>query len=465
MTSYAQLARLVASAPGDLVLPGGDRRAEVTVATPLALVDAADLGDGRWVAVVADADDDRWTVPLLVEGDGVRRAAPGDGVAERLVAALADVRLARQVPRGAATHAGRSVDGSGPFVADAWHVEDVTGERAITVDQTNESVVVGERVVVKWAVRLPRAGVLGSQPAGERLGALMGQQFDGTPRSWGLLWFVDHAHSSSLLLATLAELIPGADDGWDWAVDDVRRLARGDLDLDAALVPATRLGTLTARLHVALAATGRVAADDRLVAHWQARAYDDLDEAVRVVEGDEGTRLRARAGRIASSFAAFATCVGTPLIHVHGDLHVGQVLRSSVPHVYLVTDFDGNPVLPPEERSAPQPAALDVVGMLASLDHVGRIVIKRTDGVDEAVVRGWIQAAQQAFLHGYRDTLTRSGHADLLDERLLAPLRLQQEVRELLYAERYLPLWRYAPDGALVDLLPDLPAPTDTTEE
>ena len=222
---------------------------------------------------------------------------------------------------------------------------------------------------------------------------------------------------------------------------------------------------MIARLHVALAATGRHAADDRLVAHWQARAYDDLDEAVRVVEGDEGTRLRARAGRIASSFDAFAACVGTPLIAVHGDLHVGQVLRFSAPHDYVVTDFDGNPVLPPEERSTPQPAALDVVGMLASLDHVGRIVIKRTDGADEVVVRGWIEAAQEAFLHDYRDTLALSGHGDLLDERLLAPLRLQQEVRELLYAERHLPLWRYAPDGALVDLLPDLPAPADTTEE
>ena len=465
MISYEQLARLVASAPSDLVLPGGDRRAAVTVSAPLALVDAVDLGDGRWVAVVVDDDDDRWTVPLLVEDSGLRRANPGDGVAERLVAALADVRLARHELRGAATLAGRAVEGSGPFVADAWHVEDVTGERAITVDQTNESVVVGERVVVKWAVRLPREGVLGSQPAGERLGALMAQQFDGIPRSWGLLWFVDHVHGSSLLLASLAELIPGGDDGWDWAVEDLRRLDRGDIDLDAALAPAKRLGTLIARLHVALAATGRHAADDRLVAHWQARAYDDLDEAVRVVEGDEGTRLRARAGRIASSFDAFAACVGTPLIAVHGDLHVGQVLRFSAPHDYVVTDFDGNPVLPPEERSTPQPAALDVVGMLASLDHVGRIVIKCTDGADEVVVRGWIEAAQEAFLHDYRDTLALSGHGDLLDERLLAPLRLQQEVRELLYAERHLPLWRYAPDGALVDLLPDLPAPADTTEE
>ena len=40
MSSHEQLARLVAASPGGLVLPGGDRRAQVDVATPLVLLDA-----------------------------------------------------------------------------------------------------------------------------------------------------------------------------------------------------------------------------------------------------------------------------------------------------------------------------------------------------------------------------------------------------------------------------------------
>ena len=47
MTTREELARLVAASPGGLVLPGGDRRAQVDVATPLHLVDVADLGDDR----------------------------------------------------------------------------------------------------------------------------------------------------------------------------------------------------------------------------------------------------------------------------------------------------------------------------------------------------------------------------------------------------------------------------------
>ena len=457
MTSLEELSRLVAASPGGLVLPGGDRRAQVDVATPLRLVDAADLGAGRWVGVVEDRDGDRWTVPLLVTAGTLRRAVPGDGVAEALVRGIADVRRMQAARGEASTPEGRAVQGDRAFVADGWHAEDVSGERALTVDQTNESVVVGERAMVKWAVRLPRPGVRGAQPARRRLGRLMAADFAGTPRPWGLLHYVDHDDdSTSLLLASVAEFLPGAEDGWDWAVDDVRRHARGESSLEDAVVPSVRLGELTASLHLALAGDGRVStADDRLTARWTARAYDDLDAAVTLVTGPEGVRLRSRAGRIVASFAAFRACVGTPLIDVHGDLHVGQVLRHGDPPRYAVTDFDGNPVLAPDERSAPQPAALDVAGMLASLDHVGRVVVKRTDGVDTDAVRTWIAAAQDAFLHAYRGSLAASGSLELLDERLLVPLRLQQECREYLYAARHLPHWVYVPDAALTDLLPD----------
>ena len=83
------LAALVAAAPGSLVLPAGDRRAAVEVREPLRLLDSADLGSGRHVAVVEDADGGRWTVPLAVDGSDVRRARPGDGVAEALLRGLA----------------------------------------------------------------------------------------------------------------------------------------------------------------------------------------------------------------------------------------------------------------------------------------------------------------------------------------------------------------------------------------
>lgn len=428
-------AELVAAADASLVLPVRPRGATVEVVGPLSLVDLLDLGDGHAVGVVQTGAGDRWTVPLVREGDAVRRSLPGDGTAERLVALLA-------------RDAG---DPGGSYRVTSWHHEPVSSERGVTVDQTNESLVVGERAVVKWSLHLPIDDEPGS-PAPQRLAALAAAGFDETPRPWGTVERV--VDGRAVLLAAVVEFLPGALDGWDWMVDDVRASARGDLTLDDALAPAKRLGSLTARMHVALAATGRGEATTEQAEAWSRRALSDLADAVTAVGGDEGDRLRARASRIEAELDVLASAAGAVLIDVHGDHHVGQVLRHGDPAHYAVTDFDGNPVLTPSERLDRMPAAVDVAGMLASLDHVGRVVLFRTEGVDGAAVRLWIEEAQRAFLHDYRDTLARMRSSDLLDERLLLPLRLHQEVREYLYAVRHLPHWVYVPDLALADLIP-----------
>lgn len=425
----------VAAADPSLVLPARSRGTAVDVAGPLSLVDLIDLGDGHGVGVVQTGDGGRWTVPMVRDGDRVRRSLPGDGTAERLVALL-------------------SRDPSelgGPYRVTIWHHEQVSGERGVTVDQTNESVVVGERAMVKWSLHLPREDEPGS-PAPQRLAALAAAGFDETPRPWGTVERI--VAGRSVLLAAVVEYLPGALDGWDWMVEDVRAFARGDLALDDALAPAKRLGSLTARMHVALAASGRGEATAAAAEGWSHRALADLAAAVEMVGGDEGDRLRARASRIEAELDVLAAAAGAVLIDVHGDHHVGQVLRYGDPAQYAVTDFDGNPVLTPSERLVRMPAAVDVAGMLASLDHVGRVVLFRTDGVDTAAVRLWIGEGQRAFLLDYRDTLARMRCSDLLDDGLLLPLRLHQEVREYLYAVRHLPHWVYVPDLALADLIP-----------
>ena len=41
-----------------------------------------------------------------------------------------------------------------------------------------------------------------------------------------------------------------------------------------------------------------------------------------------------------------------------------------------------------------------------------------------------------------------------VDERLLAAFELEQELREIVYAERHLPEWVFAPLASLRDMLP-----------
>ena len=87
--------------------------------------------------------------------------------------------------------------------------------------------------------------------------------------------------------------------------------------------------------------------------------------------------------------------------------------------------------------------------MTTSLDHVGRVV---AEGVDAALlprVSSWIADTTAAFLGAYTESLASAGRAALFDGTLLAPFEVEQECRELVFAARFLPRWRYAPMAAL----------------
>jgi len=85
---------------------------------------------------------------------------------------------------------------------------------------------------------------------------------------------------------------------------------------------------------------------------------------------------------------------------------------------------------------------------------VGRIVDEQTGRLHHADVERWIASSRHRFLSAYRAGLADAGRTDLLDERLLPAFELEQECRELVYAARFLPRWRYAPMAALRAMLP-----------
>jgi maltokinase len=434
MTWPPELADAISSAGVELLTPPVRTAAPPAVDGPLRVCAGLDLGHGRWLCVVGDRSGRRWTAPVVADGASVRRARTGDGVAAAVVDCV--VGAVRVAP---------------PFVVQAVVGRRVAGERAVTVDQTNESVVVGESAVVKLCLHLPARGNKSPPPAARRLPALTAAGFEGMPPLWGML-SVEGGDEPPLLLASVTGYLPGAVDGWHWATDDARKYATGELD-EAAIAPAATLGALTARMHVALSSAGRERATSADTQRWLASAHRDLRAAVAEVDGPEGDRLAVLAPRAAAGLAALGASEGTALIEVHGDLHVGQVLRHSSPPRFAVTDFDGSPVVAAGDRDRRQPAAVDVAGMIASLDHVGRVVLRRTSPIDRGRVLTWVDQAQRSFLRSYLAGLSSADAQDLFDDRLLRPLRVWQECREFLYAARHLPHWRYVPDQALASLL------------
>jgi maltokinase len=85
-----------------------------------------------------------------------------------------------------------------------------------------------------------------------------------------------------------------------------------------------------------------------------------------------------------------------------------------------------------------QPIERDLAQMTSSLDHVGRIVDERTAGGRHRIVDEWVGRTRREFLSELE-----------ADAVLLAAFEVEQECRELVYAARYLPRWRYAPLATL----------------
>lgn len=395
-------------------------------------LDALDLGEGRGLAVLA-AGEELVVAPVVQESGAVRRAIAGDGA----YAAMLDM-IGDGSPLGA-------------FAPATWSDPPLRGpgvEDAIVADHSNDVVVVDRRAVVKL---YPRTAP-GPQPGLDLPAHLAAVGFGLTPAPIGALTW--HGSGGGSLVATAAVYLPGARDGWDWFVDALLGALDGEHRWPTA--DAVSLGRLTGSFHRAMATPSPVfpspvsaaAADS-----WLPAAEATLAAALAETQGAEGERLRALQAPVRSAIGALAAIGTTPALRIHGDLHVGQVLRWDGGDA--LTDFDGNPLAPVKERTAPGPAARDVASMVRAIDHAIRICERRRPGRDDDL-RAWFREARTAFLDGYRSALGAE-HVRLFDERLLGPLEVAQECHEYLYAARYIPRWRYVPDLALPDLLETLP--------
>ena len=424
--------RLADVEPATLVPP---RRSDASPLGPVAVQDALVLREDLVLAMFAEGPG-YVVAPLVVRADEpIRRAEPGDGMFEELMRRLAvggtEGRFSFE-PIGAVPEAG--------------------GERAIDVDQSNESVVVGERAVLKLYPRIDP----GPQPGLDLPVHLAAVGFASIPTPFGsVTWRADDG--GTVLVATAAAFLPEATDGWHWYLELLLAWLRGDAGDGEAFAPAPTLGRLAGDLHAALATPSRMLpspvrmAERRVIDGWHRRAERWLDEAVALTEGQAGEGLRARQGRVRSVFEVFDQVEAAPTMRIHGDLHVGQFLRWS--DGMAVADFDGNPLAPADERVALDTPVRDVAALQRSIDHLGRIAQRRDAGPLEAIER-WIARSREDLLRAYLGALDAWRQRSLYDPRLLFPLEVAQECHEFAYAARYLPSWVSVPDLAMRSMFP-----------
>ena len=314
----------------------------------------------------------------------------------------------------------------------------------LTAEQSNTSMIFGEEAILK-VFRRPHPG---PNPDLEITRALhrAGSSHVAPP----LGWMQTTLDGTPTVLAILSAYLRAATDGWLLAATSVRDLYASDAASAAEAggdfaAEAHRLGEATAEVHRALAEAFGTAelpasAHRDLAAQMQGR----LDAAVAAVP-----ELARHAGLLSEAFTELAG-VDEPLTvqRIHGDYHLGQVIRTQAGWVLL--DFEGEPVVPLAQRRARAPALRDVAGMLRSLDYAARHQLPGHADQERAhaAARDWVSRNQAAFCAGY----AQAGGTDPGKHAvLLRALTLDKAVYEVMYEASHRPSWLSIPLESIAD--------------
>ena len=331
-----------------------------------------------------------------------------------------------------------------PEAETSWY-EPGLDSLVLTGEQSNTSLVFGESAIFKVFRRVTP----GPNPDLEVASALAELGSSHIAEPYG--WVETRMDGAATVLAILSRYLRAASDGWSLAATSVRDLyategaraaeAGGDFAGEAE-----RLGVATAQVHQDLAeAFGRSELEPEAIRELAEQMFRRLDIATAAVP--ELSRYLDKIGDAYSSLAKLIEPV--PAQRVHGDYHLGQVMRTQTG--WVVLDFEGEPASPLAQRRARSSPLRDVAGMLRSFDYAARHqLLTRPDAASLAPqASDWVRRNSDAFCAGY----AAAGGLDPAENSvLLRAMLLDKAVYEAIYEARNRPTWIPIPLESIAEL-------------
>ncbi len=374
--------------------------------------------------------------------------------------------------------------------------------RRSSAEQSNSSVFYGDRLIMK-IFRRQQAGINPDTEIGRYLTEETG--FRNIAPFGGAIEY--NSGAATYTIAMLQGLVANEGDGWQWTLDELDRYYEGRIGEvfpanEAATLPsdflslselslpkavrdsvgiyldaAATLGRRTGELHVALGS----ATTDEAFAPEPFTAKDS--ECLRIQLIENATRafeaLKDNLSRLPDEMVEPAGLVlsrrsfiferlhlltssetGGMRARVHGDYHLGQVLRAKSDFVIL--DFEGEPAKSLAERRAKQSPLKDVAGMLRSFSYaafasLSRFTTRRPQDAEklEPWTHLWEKAVVAEFLRAYRQAVAGSPilPAEPKDfQSLLQAFVLDKALYELVYELNNRPAWVRIPLNGIVSL-------------
>jgi maltokinase len=458
------------------------------------IVDAGMVGDDPLLvpllvdAVYADGGRERYSIPLSVRpaeraidtdiglvAMGTRKGAPVE-VVDALIDPEAAVRFwdlmaaNGEIVTAAGRLMGRVEPGPEPIPVETG-ADGADGIHPLGRDQSNSSLVRDDREQLKFFRKIEKS----SSPELEMLQALHRAGFTGIAAPMGRVDY-QPGEGGEALLAILQPYLHNATDGFQMAMTSLRDLysvAEGASDADPVEIreaideqgsdftpESNRLGAIVGEMHLALA-SDRMPEEMRaepatpaMVSAWAAEMEADL-ENLFTAHSDRTDGLDR--DRLAAAFEALKEVPGGGVaVRYHGDLHLGQLVRTDAG--WTILDFEGEPSRSVEVRRRRSSPLRDVAGMLRSFSYASAVALmERATHEDPdwkqmlAYGDAWAEVNREAFWDAYVGAV---GASQLLPDAgavgtVLRAFEVQKAIYELGYELGHRPELAWVPLRAL----------------